>query len=68
MEFFVECGCNRLGADIGLFGKWEYLRARGSLETSLYGNAAFNDSADIVFDRQAWVLGGKFALGFSSPL
>lgn len=71
MEIFVEGGANLAGANISLFGKWEYLRSRASLDMDVGTNPTaptFNDTVDMVLDRQCWTIGGKFALNFISPL
>jgi hypothetical protein len=72
MEIFAEYGINLMGANIGVFGKWEYLRASASLDIDAafigLGALTVNDTVDVGFYRQCWTIGGKFALDFVSPL
>jgi hypothetical protein len=70
MEVFLEGGTNVGGANLGVFGKWQALRARASMDidSTFLGVATLTDSVDVGFYRQYWVIGGKFALDFVSPL
>jgi hypothetical protein len=70
MEIFAQGGADVGAANIGLFGKWEYLRARATLDLDarFLGTQTLNDSVDLGFYRQCWTVGCELTLDFVSPL
>ena len=66
--YFLEAlleGSGRLGpGEIGVFGKFTALHARGNFAITGGLGATATSEFDYNFFRQTWILGGKFTLPF----
>jgi len=71
-EIFAETSMNIRAMSFGIFGGWNITRARMNMNfdfnQGLVAPASVSRSYTGTFYRSAWVLGGKFALDFITPL
>ncbi|AFM24482.1 hypothetical protein [Desulfomonile tiedjei] len=70
LEAFGEYGRQLMGGHVGIFGIWTYLHGSSSLDVTrtIGGGAPTPGRYRFSTDRQNWIIGGQFAMNFTSPM
>jgi hypothetical protein len=67
LEVFAEYSRKFSGADVGVFGRWNYLHGNSNLNFDLLPTGG-SQTFKLGLTRTSWTLGGSFSLNFNTPI